>query len=61
VSLPFVYTPRPHEWVSVKRDEACFVGTYENEHGLNGPPVQPGRYRATRSTGKPWAWEAIPS
>lgn len=36
MSLPYVCTPRPHEWVSVKRDEvgACSIGVYGNEYGL---------------------------
>jgi hypothetical protein len=27
--------------------------------GLDGPPVQLGRYRATRQPGRPWRWEAL--
>jgi Family of unknown function (DUF6085) len=32
---------------------------HEYCEAMAGPPVRPGRYRATRSSGKPWAWEAI--
>jgi hypothetical protein len=36
VSLPYVYTPRPGEWVRISRIEGtgqCLIGTYEEECG----------------------------
>ncbi|GAA0374812.1 hypothetical protein GCM10009530_26670 [Microbispora corallina] len=33
---------------------------HDHIHGLDGPPVRPGRYRARNSDGR-WTWEVLPS
>lgn len=42
------------------RDELLTCALHEYICGLDGPPVQPGRYRAVRN-GDRWAWQEIAS
>lgn len=42
------------------RDELLTCALHEYISGLDGPPVQPGRYRAIRS-GDRWTWQPVAS